>query len=142
LKSKVSATINLKNPINPRAEQDAKLELRKLRFSTGLSDQVTTQSAQEIAESEKKKLHDRAKKFGLVTVEDEDAKKKKRAERFKMTPQLTETEEKQKMMERALRFGTMTAEMEDERKELRIQRFGKIANEEEGDNIRKKFKKF
>jgi len=139
IKTKIQAVINLKLPI-AKSDYQAKLELRKLRFQTGLTNQLSTQSAQELNENEKKKMKERAKKFGLPVAEEEEQKLKVRAERFKIPVKLTETEEKQKMMERALRFGTMTEEMEEDRKKMRIERFGRVLPEA-GDHIRKKFKK-
>jgi len=131
----------LKHPQIHKTDAQNKLELRKLRFSTGATDQVNTECAAELAESEKRKLQDRAKKFGIVTNEDEEDRKKNRAKRFQIPIKQSEGEENQKKMERAQRFGVVTKELEDEKKQARVERFGRVLTEE-GDGVRKKFKAF
>jgi len=46
-----------------------------LRFGGGLTNSITTSNASEILEEEKKKLSDRAKKFGLPDATEEEKKK-------------------------------------------------------------------
>ena len=99
LKTKLEAVVNFKQSNTFKNEAQLKmLELRQLRFESRATSQVNTLTAEEvnrkfllfnkviqISEAEKRKLQERAKKFGLKTAEEEVSKLKKRAERFHLT---------------------------------------------------------
>eukprot|EP01016_Furgasonia_blochmanni_P044749 TRINITY_DN6241_c0_g1_i4.p1 TRINITY_DN6241_c0_g1~~TRINITY_DN6241_c0_g1_i4.p1 ORF type:complete len:166 (-),score=45.27 TRINITY_DN6241_c0_g1_i4:158-595(-) len=101
---------------------------------------ASTYDALQLAEEEKKKMADRAKRFGTTDPTDEEDKKRKRAERFGATSadSGSSSEDVKRKMERAKRFNLVTPETEKEKMKMRREKFGPVENI--GQFPRKKFK--
>ncbi|XP_026193036.1 SAP domain-containing ribonucleoprotein [Cyclospora cayetanensis] len=116
--------------ITPAMSEEEKLAARKAKFGI---------------KTDKDKLQERAKRFGLFDPAVEEEKKKQRAQRFGLSPssaaastqvRTISTEEAEKRKKRAERFGIVD---EEERKRKRAERFG-IESEEE--KLQKRLQRF
>ena len=94
---------------NSELSEKQKREIRRQRFKCGISS--SDEARAKIIEENEKKMR-RAHKFGIISKEIIEQKKKDRAKRFGVAP------------------GSIKLSLDEEKKKSRIQRFGLIQKEE------------